>query len=576
MGPPSEPPPSLPSPQPSVPVADWFVDPRSPLAWGFVRTGPVLAVCLCGLSFWTFNSFPLWITDTWSHVKYGQWIVEHGRLPEREPFCRFADPDQPLIDYWWLCQIGFYGVFTLGEWWSAGDPIRRTAGGVEMLLALQAGAMLGWVGCLLVAYIRRGGSVPWALTTVFAALVVRILILVRLRPQLLGECCCAALLIGLARTVPSRRALVVMPLIVALWANLHGSFGVGLLLLALLVIGRGIEVLWSATTLRPAALWQDRPWRRLGLTWLLAVLAVAVMHPYDGRLFEYVLRYGGHPNLADVIEWQPMPVDGFYLGVVILIALTQALSRQWLSPGEWLVLVVFGVLPLVHRRWLVWWVMLIPWVLLPHWVALGRRVAGGWWARPSRPTFRKTLLAALAGFAAVSWSPACRWLATGEPRPLERITAAATPWVLVWSLRPSEPNPWTLPALQRTLQEYYPHGFQGVVFTDDGLGDFLLWALPPEYPVMVYAHQHLFPPAYWREFMTVRSGAAGWDDILRRHQANLIVLEPERHRNLCRQLRRDPDWAIVFDGPAIPFKPQAGSELLIALRRQPAGTGAEP
>src|SRR5262245_11071771 len=79
-----------------------FTDPASPLAPYYWRSSHVAAAALLGLIFVLFSYVPLWHTDVWGHLKFGRWIVEHGRLPEREPFHGLADPHAPALHAYWL------------------------------------------------------------------------------------------------------------------------------------------------------------------------------------------------------------------------------------------------------------------------------------------------------------------------------------------------------------------------------------------------------------------------------------------------------------------------------------------
>src|SRR5262249_39583902 len=66
-------------------------------AWAFALTLPrvrvVDAVCVTGvlLLYAAVSSSALAHQGVWSHLKYGEWIWQHGELPEKEPFCPWSD-----------------------------------------------------------------------------------------------------------------------------------------------------------------------------------------------------------------------------------------------------------------------------------------------------------------------------------------------------------------------------------------------------------------------------------------------------------------------------------------------------
>ena len=67
---------------------------------------PILAAI-----FFRASNAPIWHLDTWAHWKFGQWIWEHGRLPERDPFSLYSDRSHPLLNTLWLSQLTCYLLY---------------------------------------------------------------------------------------------------------------------------------------------------------------------------------------------------------------------------------------------------------------------------------------------------------------------------------------------------------------------------------------------------------------------------------------------------------------------------------
>jgi hypothetical protein len=61
---------------------------------------PAVALVLLAAIFFRASNAPVWHLDPWAHWKFGQWICEHGRLPERDPFSPYSDHSHPLVDVW--------------------------------------------------------------------------------------------------------------------------------------------------------------------------------------------------------------------------------------------------------------------------------------------------------------------------------------------------------------------------------------------------------------------------------------------------------------------------------------------
>jgi len=153
-----------------------------------LRSNEVVAVAILGFAFLIIDLHPMYYSDIWGHLKYGQWIVEHKWLPDREPFTPFSDQRQPFVNFYWLSQLLFYLVYHAGERAAGGDAIRRTEGGVEFLRALHAAVAVGQFLVLLAAFRLRSGSRAIAC----AGLAVCVILssqghLSVLRPQILGE-----------------------------------------------------------------------------------------------------------------------------------------------------------------------------------------------------------------------------------------------------------------------------------------------------------------------------------------------------------------------------------------------------
>src|SRR6516162_10582715 len=43
-------------------------------------------------------------TDVWWHLRGGQWILEHGRVPDLDPFT-FGSADKPWVDIHWSYEV---------------------------------------------------------------------------------------------------------------------------------------------------------------------------------------------------------------------------------------------------------------------------------------------------------------------------------------------------------------------------------------------------------------------------------------------------------------------------------------
>src|SRR5262249_57328901 len=130
-----------------------------------------------------------------------------------------------------------------GDLMGGGDTVRRPGGGALLLRPLHALGVTLRCLVLLFAFRRLRCSWPLALTGLALLLALAIGHIAILRPQVFGEFFFACLLLALSRPLLSRRAFVLVPLLLVVWANSHGSWVIGLVLLAVFLLGRAVEAL---------------------------------------------------------------------------------------------------------------------------------------------------------------------------------------------------------------------------------------------------------------------------------------------------------------------------------------------
>jgi hypothetical protein len=524
-----------------------------------LSNGPLLGVGLLAGIFVYLSFVPLWHTDVWAHAKYGEWYWAHRATPLVEPLSPFTDKDVSFANVAWLSQVTYYGLYELGAAVAGGDAESRLRGGAEALRLFHLLMLLGRFSLLWLALRRFGGSWSWAaFGVVLYLLALRQEVNVQ-RPQAFGVFFLMAVLYVLSAPTLSRRAMIVLPLMFLFWANLHGTFVVGLAVMGLHGLGRIIE--------RGP---RDPDVRRLFVTGLLCGLATLV-NPHGPLLYKHVLAFSGHPNLKSMTEWFPMKVTSPearpYVMSLVLLIFVRVLGDRKLGPAGWLITLPFAAWPWFQVRSLLWWWGIAVWVL----ARLGPGLADRFPTLPAmvegEPSRRKAWIAV--GFAVVAalFFPPIRALIPGVPHNLDHTVGPGTPWRLALELtaEPADEGRW-MPDLRTALRENYPNGeYRGAIFSSETQGDFLIWALPTDLPVMMYTHAHVFGFDYWEACRNVKGGNPGWREFLASHGANLIIVEPDSHEELTDELLKDPDWLIIHNGPESPRNDKA--RVLVALRR---------
>lgn len=473
-------------------------------------------VLVLGMLFVFLNVHRLWHTDVWGHLSYGRWIVASKTVPAVEPLMPLAK-GVPFVDTAWLSQvIGFTAIDRLG---------------VTSLSFLYASSITAMAGLLLWCGYRRSQSAGIALGGVGLWLWACWQHLSIMRPQLAGMLCFTMLLtLVTSRNRRTWHWLAVPALFVA-WANLHGSFIVGLVLLAGLVAGRALDLAVRCGEFR--AIQRDSQVRRSVMLLELAAVAV-LLNPYGLRLYAEVLSVASNPNVADLVEWGPLQlrmVQGQATAVIaILLIVLYRLSPRRVTSAEVLLLFGFGAAALWSSRMLVWWVPLA--------VTFGMQHGSAIWHATFAPSERRVPAARSGRWSVITvglvwicfaFTPFGGRLLHGDDGKLklDRLVSNQTPLAITEHLK------------KLADQNRLP---RGQAFNTYEWGDYLLWAGPPKLKVFLASHVHLVPREVWNDYIAISNGASGWEEMLDRYGVNLIAVDEATHGGLIARLRENGNW----------------------------------
>jgi hypothetical protein len=495
-----------------------FTDPNSPLAPLYLRTSHVIFIGFLALFVAVFTYFPVFHTDVWAHLRFGKEIVQQ-RWPKHEPFPEsFADKEPQYIHYQWVAQAGAYLVYAAGAALAPADPL---GGGALFLTTAHALIVALRFVLLYLAFHRLTRSPTIALIgVVLVCLMGAGVHLWIIRPQILGELAFAALLVPLSRPLLSRRAIFLIPLVFLIWANCHGTFVFGFILLGAVAAGRAIEVAWPNPSLALRACVSDPQLRRL--SWVIGLsIAATMVNPHGPYLLLNSYRLSQNPNIATMEEWKPLPLHSavhvVFFASVVLLAIVLRLSPRRFSPTEVLLLAGFGLQSVAHARMVVWWIMVYAWVIVPHLQAIAQRFPKrfAWVEDRSVPSLLKTIAAVVVAGAFLAWSEPARWLITKEPPKGENRVTAVTPIHVLDDIVKSN-----------AVNGPRPH----VIFASETLGDYLLWDLgqrsfPESVRLSCYTHVHLFTKEHWDRCLQVKFASRDWQKVLDQMGADFLVLE---------------------------------------------------
>ena len=224
--------------------------------------------------------------DTMWQITVGQWIIDHRAVPTVDIYS-FTMRGQPWISTQWLSQVLYAKAYSLAGW-----------SGPVVLAAIAIAATF----VLLAKFLDRRLSESTILAFVIMALALTLPHLLA-RPHVLALPVMVAWAGSLIAAADRRSAppLFLLPLMV-LWANLHGGFVFGLVLIAPLALD---AVLAAAPASRKTLLLR---WFGFGV----AALAAGCCTPYGWNSLlasQKILALGS--ALPLILEWKPADFGSF-------------------------------------------------------------------------------------------------------------------------------------------------------------------------------------------------------------------------------------------------------------------------
>jgi hypothetical protein len=326
-------------------------------------------------------------SDTYWHIAVGQWIIDHRAMPYSDIYS-LTRLGQPWVSSSWLAEVLFAASY---GWLGWAGPV--------ILASLAIAATVAIFVYLLSAYLDPAR----ATVLVMLALAMSALHFVA-RPHILTWPVMVAFVGGLLLAADRRSApsWLLLPLI-ALWANLHGGFVLGLALIGAI----GLEALWNADAERRIGL--AARWALFGVAALVASCAT----PYG---WNTPLGAASILNLGELLsiisEWKPVDFSkfGFFEGALLGLIGVAFYRGFVLSPPR--IMLVLGLIwmALTHVRHIEVFAFLAPLVLVKPFVEQSSPDGATLLRSDARSSPTITVLAALT-IAAAGWVSTSSYLA---------------------------------------------------------------------------------------------------------------------------------------------------------------------
>ena len=240
-----------------------------------------------------FLIYPYGDYDWGWHYRYGEYFWTHGRILRHDIYS-WTMYGYEWVNHSWLYDPILSLLYTRVSFWG---------------LSVAAGA----IG-LTVFYIGiRRAQLPFLQTGILAlcfAWLAREALLQGLRTQVISLLLFAVLMELLVRGRDEAWCYWTLPGLFLVWANIHGSFPLGLAIFAIFVVCDFVLPYPGSATARQRSL-------LLPASFVISA-AATLLNPFTYRVYLEAIRHFSNPLLPKVIEWRPPDYNGI-LGVVAAV-----------------------------------------------------------------------------------------------------------------------------------------------------------------------------------------------------------------------------------------------------------------
>lgn len=464
--------------------------------------------------------------DLARHLRHGRYMLEHGGLIRADPFS-FTRPGAPFVGFEYGSQL----LYALAE----------GIGGLPAV-AVLAGLLIALTYALLTRFLLQRGVDP-----LLACLTVALAIALgaghwTARPHLFSFVA-IVILLGMLEGRP-RKPILACAVLFVIWANLHGGFVYGWILIGIYLVGSLGELVWS----EDRAAWRERV--RYYLTMLATATTVTLLNHHGLELHQHLFGFFSKPFLMDnTAEFVSPDFHEFsgkvFLAVLLLCLVSLTLYRRRPTLPRLLVVCAGVAFALISIR-------NIPLFGLTALPILALHVDELWRRLPDPGGVRARFASTAGQTSTLPWALPIAGLLAG--------LAVAGGRVGSLQLIRDEFDGTIFPvaAVAKARSEH----LEGRLFSEFAWGGYLVYAWP-EQKIFIDGGTDFFGEDLFREYGTIKQMGPGWRDLLAKRDISLMLLR--RESTLTHEMARDGRWNLWYC-----------DSLAVMLRRSPATSAVTP
>jgi len=482
------------------------------------------------------DSVQLADTDLWMHVRFGQIVLHTDRLLRSDIFS-YSAPGAPWFNHEWLADV------VMALFYDAGGVI-----GLKLMKFLCAAAIMA---LLAMGTAETGAEYPVQLAVLMlAALGLRLQI--QFRPQLFDYIFLSALLAMLARESRGRQARLWLAVpMMALWANLHGGFFIGLAVLGLYAAVAGAQDRLAG-----------RGWRRAikvaALTF--AALIATLVNPFGVREWYVVLGKFSEPivalnrNVEFHSLFHQLATTDSMLGMFYICVFPFAITTA--------AVITFALAP--RRDDLA--LMAVAALMICAWLYAMRNMAFAVIACTA-PLARHLPLA-IASTKGVAERPPQR-AAARAPAGVQLLALAAIAFMAAFGKIFSPPLPIAMDFPVGAVEFMQRNRLSGNILSTYAWGGYIVWHEVPPSKVFFDSFDERYPQSVQYDYLRFTSLGFAAAQVLERYPHDYVLVPASSA--LCLLMMKRNDWMPIYRDSVCVLFARAGS----AAARMP-GTAAAP
>lgn len=459
--------------------------------------------------------------DVWWHLATGKLIVEQRAIPDTDPFT-WTRAGTPWITHEWGWEVPMYLAYSR---WGFGGLMA-----LRVLVVGAASALLVWL-CL------ARGATPLAVMAAGALAIFAARPIFNDRPQIVTMPFFLAVLGLIEMSERGReRWLLLVPVLMVPWVNLHGGFIFGPALLTVYAVV--CVVRWIARRERGHPL---HPAPAILVLAIVLSLAATLINPHGVAGATYPLKYihgdcAWHKTWISEYRSPDFNAEIFFFLGVLIVASTVVFAASGRRARLWdiAIIALFLFTALKWQRNMGLYALAITPVLALHLSDLLR--LAGIRSFEEMPDEREPAWLYVAIFVVLAAT-----VVHGAPKALQR-----TPSVFE--------TDYPVKCVRYIKQVHLP----GRMFNTYRWGGYLIWELWPEQRVFVDGRADVMGRELVMDWDRANKLNEGWQEVLERYQIDWVLSATSSP--LCRALAISPQWRLACKEPDAQLFVRLGTE----------------